>query len=75
MFETIHTIDLDTRIQYGMMFIFGSLCLIAAAAPLELLTKAVVVSALFGLTGGIWISHLVQIVKRAAEENRPAAGQ
>lgn len=60
-------IDLDTRIQYGLMGLFGTLCLVAAVAPLEVLVKAVVVSTLFGFTGGIWLAHLVQTVQRAAD--------
>ncbi|MFY4811524.1 hypothetical protein ACOJIV_02285 [Haloarcula sp. AONF1] len=64
--QTIARIDLDTRIQYGMMLLFGGLCLVAAASPLGTLTKAVVVSALFGFTGGLWVSHLVQIIQEAA---------
>jgi hypothetical protein len=65
--ETLRRTDPETRVQYGMMFLFGTLCLVAAAAPLELLTKAVVVSTLFGFTGGIWVAHLVQVVQKAAE--------
>ncbi|MEF8843013.1 MAG: hypothetical protein V5A62_15545 [Haloarculaceae archaeon] len=65
--KTIERLDPETRIQYGMMVLFGALCLIAAIAPLELLTKAVIVSTLFGFTGGIWVSHLVQIVQKATE--------
>jgi hypothetical protein len=68
----LRRLDLETRIQYGMMFLFGTLCLIAAAAPLELLIKAVLVSTLFGFTAGLWISHLVQIVQKAA--GRKTAG-
>ena len=49
--QTITRLDLDTRIQYGLMLLFGGLCLLAAVAPLGTLTKAVVVSALFGFTG------------------------
>jgi len=64
------SIDLDTRIQYGLMVLFWTLCLLAAVAPLDVLVKAVVVSALFGFTGGIWIAHLVQTVKRAAGQPR-----
>jgi hypothetical protein len=64
---TIQQLQLETRIQYGLMFLFGTLCLLAAVAPLETVTKAVLVSALFGFTGGIWISHLVQIVQKAAD--------
>lgn len=63
----LRRLDLETRIQYGLMLLFGTLCLIAAVAPLELLPKAVVVSTLFGFTAGIWVSHLVQVVQKAAE--------
>jgi hypothetical protein len=66
--ENLRRIDLETRIQYGLMFLFGSLSLIAAIAPLELVVKAVFVSALFGLTAGIWISHLIQMIQKAAGE-------
>ncbi|WP_324758114.1 hypothetical protein [Haloarcula montana] len=60
-------VDLDTRIQYGLMALFGALCLVAAVAPLATLVKAVTVAALFGLTAGIWISHLVQTIQKAAD--------
>lgn len=66
--DKLGEIDLDTRIQYGLMVLFGLLCLGAAVAPLEMLVKAVTVSALFGLTAGIWISHLVQTVQKAASD-------
>lgn len=69
---TIQQLQLETRIQYGLMFLFGTLCLLAAIAPLGTVTKAVVVSALFGFTGGIWISHLVQIVQKAADRKGAA---
>jgi hypothetical protein len=65
-------LQVETRIQYGLMFLFGTLCLLAAVAPIATLTKAVVVSALFGFTGGIWISHLVQIVQKAADRKGAA---
>ncbi|MFC7077805.1 hypothetical protein [Haloarcula halophila] len=64
--DKLGDIDLDTRIQYGLMFLFGALCLVAAIAPLGTLIKAVTVAALFGLTAGIWISHLVQTIQKAA---------
>ena len=64
--ETLGGVDLETRIQYGLMGLFGALCLLAAVSPLELLTRSVIVAALFGLTAGIWISHLVQIVQKTA---------
>jgi hypothetical protein len=69
----LERLDLETRIQYGMMLLFGVLCLLAAVAPLELLVKIAIVSTLFGLTAGIWISHLVQVVQRAADRSRAGA--
>ncbi|WP_254831357.1 hypothetical protein [Haloglomus salinum] len=72
---TLQRLDLETRIQYGLMFLFGSLCLLAAIAPLELLVKAVIVSTLFGFTAGIWVSHLVQIVQQAAERQQSGTTQ
>jgi hypothetical protein len=72
---TLQQLDIETRIQYGMMFLFGTLCLIAAAAPLEILSKAVIVSTLFGFTAGIWVSHLVQIVQKAAKQQRGGTTQ
>jgi len=73
--KELRRLDLETRIQYGLMLLFGVLCLIAAVAPLELLVKAVVVSTLFGFTAGIWVSHLVQVVQKAAERNASRATQ
>jgi hypothetical protein len=72
---TLQRLDLETRIQYGLMFLFGGLCLLAAIAPLELLVKAVIVSTLFGFTAGIWVSHLVQIVQQAAERQQSGTTQ
>jgi hypothetical protein len=72
---TLRRLDLETRIQYGLMALFGTLCLLAAVAPLELLVKAVLVATLFGFTAGIWISHLVQIVQRAADRRAPEAAR
>lgn len=68
--ESVKSVDVQTRVQYGMMIIFGALCLIAAAAPLELIIKVTAVSTLFGLTAGLWISHLVQITQQAAIRNQ-----
>jgi hypothetical protein len=71
--ESVKSVDVQTRVQYGMMIIFGTLCLIAAVAPLELLIKATAVSTLFGLTAGLWISHLVQITQQAAARSQGAS--
>ena len=70
--QSVKSVDVQTRVQYGMMLIFGSLCLIAAAAPLDLLIKVAMVSTLFGLTAGLWIAHLIGVIQRAANRNRGA---
>jgi intracellular septation protein A len=70
--ESIKSVDVQTRVQYGMMIVFGTLCLVAAAAPLDLLIKVTAVSTLFGLTAGLWISHLVQITQRVAIQGEGA---
>jgi intracellular septation protein A len=70
--ESIKSVDVRTRVQYGMMIVFGTLCLVAAAAPLDLLIKVTAVSTLFGLTAGLWISHLVQITQRVAIQGEGA---
>ena len=73
--NTLRQVDVEIRVQYGLMVLFGALSLIAAVAPLELLTKAVVVSVLFGFTGGLWISHLVQVLQKAVERKNVATNQ
>jgi hypothetical protein len=68
--EAAERLNLDTRFQYGMMFLFGALCPVAAVAPLDLLVEAVVVSALFGFTARPWVSHLIQTVQSAVERDQ-----
>jgi hypothetical protein len=66
----LERVDVRTRVQYGLMVLFGTLCLLAAVAPLEQLVKVAVVATLFGITTGLWVSHLVEVVQRTAERNR-----
>ncbi|MUV56324.1 hypothetical protein SAMN04487947_3321 [Halogeometricum rufum] len=60
----------DTRVQYGLMLLFGTLCIAAAFAPLEASLRATAVGTLFGFTAGLWVSHLVQVLRRAADARR-----
>ncbi|WP_244531466.1 hypothetical protein [Halogranum amylolyticum] len=55
-----------TRVEYSLMFIFGTLCIAAAFAPLEESIRIAAVGTLFGFTAGIWVSHLVQVLQRAS---------
>ncbi|MFC4406102.1 hypothetical protein [Haloarchaeobius iranensis] len=66
--ESLRRIKIETRVQYGLMFLFGSLSLVAAFAPLGELTKIAVVAMLFGFTAGLWVSHLIQLVQRAVAD-------
>jgi len=56
----------QTRIQYGLMLVFGALCILVAVAPLADPLRITAVGTLFGFTAGIWVSHLVQVLGRAA---------
>lgn len=59
-----------TRVEYGLMLIFGTLCIAAAFAPLEESVRIAAVGTLFGFTAGLWVSHLVQVLQRAASAKK-----
>jgi hypothetical protein len=73
MIDQLKRIDRETRVQYGLMLIFGGLCLVAALAPLDQLTRVAAVGATFGFTAGLWVSHLIGVLQRAAERNLDGA--
>lgn len=73
--ESLRRVKIETRVQYGLMFLFGSLSLVAAVAPLGELTKVAVVAMLFGFTAGLWVSHLIHLVQGAVAENTGPTGQ
>jgi hypothetical protein len=68
MLDEIRHANRDTRVQYAMMILFGSLCILAAFAPLEETVRIATVSTLFGFTAGLWVSHLVQVLRRAVDD-------
>ena len=70
MFDEIRRANRDTRVQYALMFLFGVLCILAAFAPLEETIRLTTVGTLFGFTAGLWVSHLVQVLRRAADARR-----
>jgi hypothetical protein len=69
MIDQLKRVDRETRVQYGLMLIFGTLCLVAGFAPLDDLTRTAAVGTFFGFTAGIWVSHLIGVLQRAAEKN------
>ncbi|PSQ21068.1 hypothetical protein BRD01_12755 [Halobacteriales archaeon QS_8_65_32] len=73
MIEQLKGADRQTRVQYGLMVIFGILTLIAGLAPLEPLVRVAAVGTTFGFTAGLWVSHLIGVLQRAAENNLDVA--
>jgi len=55
------------------MVIFGGLCILAVFAPFEYALRMTTVGTLFGFTAGIWVSHLVQVLRRAIDANNAAS--
>jgi Flp pilus assembly pilin Flp len=70
MLEQLRRVNRLTRIQYGLMLTFGALCILTAFAPLEETIRITIVGTLFGFTAGLWVSHLVQVLGRAARANQ-----
>lgn len=70
MFDEIRRVSRITRIQYGLMLVFGTLCIVVAFAPIQEPIRITAVGTLFGFTAGIWVSHLVQVLHRAADTRR-----
>ncbi|MFC7135999.1 hypothetical protein [Halobaculum litoreum] len=66
MIRRIRSFDRRTRIQYGLMLTFGLVCLVAAVAPVADSIRVAAVATTFGLTAGLWIAHLVQVLDGAA---------
>jgi len=59
-----------TRVQYVLMVIFGSLCILAAFAPFQDIIRITTVGTLFGFTAGLWVSHLIQVLKKAIDAQK-----
>jgi hypothetical protein len=54
--------DRLTKIQYGLMFLFGTACVVLAFSPLQQNVRIAGVSMMFGLTVGLWLSHLMGVL-------------
>ena len=64
----IQNLDKLTQVQYSLMVLFGTSSVVAAAAPLQSDVNTVLVAVFFGLTAGLWISHLLEILHTAAQD-------
>lgn len=64
----------ETLVQYGLMAIFGALCIGIAVVPLDISMAMRVgsVGTLFGVTVGLWVSHLIGVLAASAATQSPA---
>lgn len=62
-----------TRVQYVLMAVFGGLCIVAAFAPFQDVVRFTTVGTLFGFTAGLWVSHLIQVLRRAIDAQQSNA--
>lgn len=69
MLREIWRANRETRVQYGLMAVFGTLCIVTAFSPLQDPVRITTVGTLFGFTAGLWVSHLVQVLRQAIEAN------
>jgi hypothetical protein len=73
MLSELRRANRGTRVQYVLMAIFGGLCIVAAFAPFRNIIRITMVGTLFGFTAGLWVSHLIQVLRRAidAQQSNP----
>jgi hypothetical protein len=73
MLTEIRRANRGTRVQYVLMAIFGGLCILAAFAPFQDVIRFTTVGTLFGFTAGLWVSHLIQVLRRAIDAQQSNA--
>jgi hypothetical protein len=62
MIDRFQRLDPVAKLQYTLMIILGGACILAAFAPLPSELKVAAVSVTFGITVGLWVSHLITVV-------------
>lgn len=62
MIDRVRHLDRASRIQYALMIVLGTACFGAAVAPLGSDLQIAAVSLFFGLTAGLWVSHLITVI-------------
>jgi Flp pilus assembly pilin Flp len=56
-----------TKLQYTLMGVFGSVAVVAGVAPISEQLKIAAVALAFGVTVGLWLSHLLVMVQDAVD--------
>jgi Flp pilus assembly pilin Flp len=68
MIQQFKNADQLTKMQYALMVVFGGLAIIAGLAPLSPMLKTTTVTLAFGVTVGLWLSHLLTMLQNAVDE-------
>jgi hypothetical protein len=63
----VRNMDSDIKIKYAMMVVFGLISVGAAFAPVSQNLRIAAVSLFFGLTVGLWLSHLIGLLHVAVK--------
>ena len=75
MLGQISRMDYLTKVQYLMMLLFGAVTAAFAFAPLGTETRIMGAGVAFGVTVGLWFSHLLSMVVDAVGDLRSGAAQ
>lgn len=75
MIDQIRRADYLTKVQYLMMVVFGAATAALAFAPLPQQVNILGAGVAFGITVGLWFSHLLSMVVDAATDLRSGAAQ
>lgn len=67
MFPQLRRANRLTKLQYTLMVVFGSVAIVAGVAPLSEQLKVATVALAFGVTVGLWLSHLLVMVQDAVD--------
>jgi hypothetical protein len=68
-------VDYSTKLQYMMMIVFGAVTAGFAVAPLGTRVRILGAGVAFGITVGLWLSHLLSMVYETTTELRQGATQ
>ena len=75
MLGQIRRMDYLTKVQYLMMLLFGAVTALFAFGPFETDVQIMGAGVAFGVTVGLWFSHLLSMVVDAVGDLRSGAAQ
>lgn len=75
MIPELGDVDYLTKLQYLMMVVFGTLTAVFALAPLGMQVRILGAGVAFGVTIGLWFSHLLSMVYESTQDLQQGATQ